>query len=277
MTYKIVTDSSSNLHEFSDIDYSCVPLTINTDEREFVDSKDLDVKEMVDYLSTYKGKSGSACPSVAAYLDSFGDADRVFVITITGTLSGSCNAARLAKEDYESDHPDRKVFVIDSLSAGAELKLLVEKLKELIDTGMLFEQICTAIMEYKEKTGLVFCLENLNNLANNGRVNPTVAKIAGMIGIRVCGTASPQGELDPSDKCRGEKKALLGILNLMKKHGYAGGKVIIDHCFNEAFANTVKEAILKTYPDANIRFGNTYGLCSFYAEKGGLMIGFEKK
>lgn len=277
MTYKIVTDSSSNLHEFSGIDYACVPLTINTDKREFVDTKDLDVKEMVDYLSTYKGKSGSACPSVAAYLDSFGDADRIFVITITGTLSGSYNAARLAKADYETDYPDRKVFVIDSLSAGAELKLLVEKLKELIDSNMSFEQICTTIMEYKEKTGLVFCLENLNNLANNGRVNPAVAKIAGMIGIRVCGIASSKGELDPSDKCRGEKKALSGIIGLLTKHGYAGGKVIIDHCFNDAFANTVKEAILKTYPNANIRFGKTYGLCSFYAEKGGLMIGFEKK
>ena len=277
MTYKIITDSSSNLHEFSGIDYACVPLTINTDEREFVDSKDLDVKEMVDYLSTYKGKSGSACPSVAAYLDSFGDADRVFVITITGTLSGSCNAARLAKEDYEADYPDRKVFVIDSLSAGPELKLIAEKLKELIDSGMDFDEICTSIMAYKEKTGLVFCLENLTNLANNGRINPAVAKIAGMIGIRICGTASPQGELDPSDKCRGEKKATAGILGLFAKHGYAGGKVIIDHCYNETYANTVKEAILKNYPEADIRFGKTYGLCSFYAEKGGLMIGFEKK
>lgn len=276
MTYKIVTDSSSNLHTFSGIDYACVPLTINTDEREFVDSKDLDVKKMVDYLDTYKGKSGSACPSVADYLDSFGDADRVFVIAITGTLSGSCNAARLAKEDYEAEYPDRKVFVIDSLSAGPELKLLVEKLKEMIDAEMDFDEICTSILSYKEKTGLIFCLENLTNLANNGRINPAVAKIAGMIGIRICGTASPQGDLDPSDKCRGEKKTISGILGLLRKHGYAGGKLIIDHCFNETFANTVKEAILKTYPTANIRFGNTYGLCSFYAEKGGLMIGFEK-
>ncbi|MBQ5858081.1 MAG: fatty acid-binding protein DegV, partial [Peptococcaceae bacterium] len=57
--------------------------------------------------------------------------------------------------------------------------------------------------------------------------------------------------------------------------GYAGGKVLIHNCQNEAAANSLKEQLLAMYPGANIRIGKTRGLCSFYAEKGGLMVGFE--
>lgn len=62
----------------------------------------------------------------------------------------------------------------------------------------------------------------------------------------------------------------------MKAKGYAGGKVIIDHCFNLTAAETLKSALLSEFQDANIRIFETKGLCSFYAEKGGLMIGFER-
>ena len=97
------------------------------------------------------------------WLDAFGDEERVFCITITSNLSGSYNSAMVAKETYESEHPDKKVFVIDSLSAGPELKLIKEKLEELIAEGKSFEDICSEIMEYKKKTYLVFFLKSLNN------------------------------------------------------------------------------------------------------------------
>ena len=126
MNYKIVSDSGSNLRKIeSSVAFASVPLKINTDEREFVDDSFLEVGEMISYLNGYAGKSGTACPGVAAWLDAFGDADAVFCLTITSTLSGSCNAARLAKEDYEAMHPDRHVFVIDTLSAGPEMKILI--------------------------------------------------------------------------------------------------------------------------------------------------------
>lgn len=202
MNYKIVSDSGANLCEAdSDAAFSCVPLKINTDEREFVDNSDLEVQEMVSYLSGYKGKSGTACPGISEWLDAFGDADSVFCFTITSTLSGSCNAARLAKEDYEAMYPDRHVYVVDSLSAGPEMKILIEKLQELIGQGKEYETICRELAEYQQHTGLMFSLESLRNLANNGRVSPVVAKVAGVLGIRVVGRASVRGDLDPMDKC----------------------------------------------------------------------------
>jgi len=277
MNFKIVSDSGSNLRKMnSNVNYATVPLTILAGEREFVDDENLDVKEMVSYLQQYKGKSGTACPSVADWTNAFGDAENVFCVTITSGLSGSCNAARLAKGDYEAEHPGRHVCIIDSLSAGAEMNMIVEKLVEFIEQGKSFETICEEIKDYQAHTGLMFSLESLKNLANNGRVNPMVARIAGTLGICVVGKASDQGTLEQMSKCRGEKKALQTIYKYMKELGYVGGKVDIDHCNNQKAAEQLKSMIVQEYPEAKVLIGCTYGLCSFYAEEGGLMIGFEK-
>ena len=63
----------------------------------------------------------------------------------------------------------------------------------------------------------------------------------------------------------------------MKDYGYEGGKVILDHCLNPKIAEKMKAEIQKEFPQAEVRIGETTGLCSFYAEKGGLMLGFETK
>ncbi len=278
MQYKIVADSSADLRSLtSQIPFSMVPLKIIAGGEEFVDDETLDVGQMVAFLSEYKGRSGSACPSVSDYLDAFGEAERIFCFTITSNLSGSFNAARLAKEDYEAAHPDRKVYVVDSLSAGAEIKLLAEKAEELILTGMEYEEICSALAAYGQRTGLMFSLESLRNLANNGRVSPMVAKIAGVLGIRAVGRASMEGTLELLDKCRGEKKALQKLLERMIEQGYVGGRVLIDHCQNLPAAEALREMILQGYPNGDVVIGETYGLCSFYAELGGLLVGYEKE
>lgn len=277
MKYKIVSDSSANVREIeSSVEFASVPLTIIAGEREFKDDSVLDVQDMVNYLNDYKGKSGTACPSVADWLEAFGDAECIFCVTITSALSGSYNAARLAKEDYEAMYPERHVYIVDSLSAGPEIRILIEKLQELIEQGKDFEVISKEISEYKKHTGLMFSLESLKNLANNGRVSPVVAKVAGVLGIRVVGRASDKGELESLDKCRGEKKALHKVIARMKEMGYAKGKVRIDHCNNFSAAEQLKKLILEKHPSVDIKIGQTYGLCSFYAEAGGLIVGFEK-
>ena len=274
MKMRIVADSSASMLTSADHSFISVPLTLRSDEREFVDNETLDVKEMCDYLASYKGKTGSACPSSQDWVDAFGDAEEVYAVAITSNLSGSFNSLRIAKEQYEEENPGRKVCIIDSLSAGSELKLIVEKIQELKAEGKTFEEVCEAIVEYQKHTHMVFCLKSLRNLANNGRVNPAVAAIAGVLNIHVVGMAI-NGYLEQREKARGAKKALVAIEEQFKGIGYNGGKVIIDHCFNEKDANAVRDMILASYPNAEVRIEETRGLCSFYAEVGGLMIGVE--
>ena len=275
-TVKIVADSSANLMELKTVAFDAAPLKIITAQREFVDDRNLDLDEMIGFFKSYKGRSQSSCPNPEDWLTTFGDAEDVFCVAITSGLSGSYNTACIAKEMYEAEHPGRRVFVIDSLSAGPELTLIVEKLEEMISEGKSYEEICTYIPEYQKKTGLLFMLESLNNFAANGRVSPAVAKIAGVLGIRIVGKASDVGTLEPTDKCRGEAKSLSAMLRHLKESGLKTGKVILAHCLNESAANTLKNMIEKDLPGVAVKIGINLGLCSFYAEKGGLLVGFEK-
>ena len=273
---KIVADSSANLMAMNTVAFDAAPLKIITAEREFVDNSQLDLEAMLDYFSRYKEKSQTSCPNHDDWLQAFGDGEDVFCVTITSGLSGSYNAACIAKDIYEADHPGRRVYVIDSLSAGPELTLIAEKLEQLIGEGKSFDEICAVMPAYTQKTGLLFMLESLNNFAANGRVSPAVAKIAGVLGIRIVGKASDAGTLEPTDKCRGEAKSLSTILHHLKENGLKKGKVQLAHCCNEAAAEKLKKMIEAELPEATVTIGKNLGLCSYYAERGGLLVGYEK-
>lgn len=274
MNFKIVSDSSSNVFELDSIPYISVPLKINASEKEYIDNADLDLRGMVDDLKAYKGKSGSSCPNVQEWLDAYQGADCIFGVTISRHLSGSYNAAVQAGDVYMEEHPGAKVFIFDSMSAGPELALIIEKLKVLIKEGLDFEAIRDAVIEYHNRLHTLFCLQSMTNLARNGRVNPAVAKIASALNIRVIGDANC-GQLAPTTKPRGDKKALQVLVDLILKKGLTDGTIRIAHCFNPALAEELKTAVLAKRPDCNVIIEHTTALCSYYAEVGGLIIAWE--
>ena len=273
---KIVVDSSADMTELSGVPFEVAPLKIVTAQQEYVDDAALDVCGMVNDLQGYKGRSSTSCPNPEDWLRAFGDAEWVFCVTITATLSGSYNAATVAKAQYEEAHPERRVFVFNSLTAGPEIALMIDKLRELILADKEFDEISEGVTAYAQSTGLLFMLESMKNLANNGRVSPLVAKMAGILGIRAVGKASDKGDLQPLNKCRGERKALEAITGHAKALGFRGGRMRIAHCFNEGAATTLRDLILKEFPKAQVLLYPCRGLCSFYAERGGLLVGFEK-
>lgn len=274
MSYKIVVDSSADLKELAGIDFASAPLKIITDVQEYVDDENLDTAKMLADLKAYKGRSRSSCPNSEEWLCAFGEAEKIFCITITSGLSGSYNAAGKAAKDYMAAHPDRRVHVIDSLSVGPESALLAEKLTELIAAGEDFDSIVEKITDYNTHTRLIFALESMHNLANNGRVNPVVAKFAGLLGIRAVGRASDVGTLEMTGKSRGAQNMVADIVKNMFSEGFRGGKVRIHHAENEPVANLLKEKILAAVPDATVTVSKAGGLCCFYAEAGGVLVGF---
>ncbi len=273
---RIVADSAADLLALPDIPFVSVPLKIITDQKEYVDNDRLSVEKMVNELKVYKGRSSTSCPNTEDWLTAFGEAKEIYCVTITGTLSGSYNAALTAKKLYEEAHPDRRVFVFNSLSAAAEIRLIIEKIEEMLTAAQDFDTISAAVSAYKQNTGLVFMLASMRNFANNGRVSPAVAKFAGLMGIRVVGRASDKGDLEPLDKCKGQTKALSAMLSRMVEQGYNGGRVMIAHCFNPEGGTAMKQLIKARFPQARIMVYPCRGLCSFYAEEGGMLVGFEK-
>lgn len=275
MSIQIVADSSANLGKAEIPNFASVPLKILAGGKEYVDDKDLNVSAMVRELHDYTGRSSSACPSPGEWLAAFGDAEQVFGVALTSAISGAYSAAHIAAEDYMAQYPGRRVFILDSLSTGPELELIVEKYQELTASELSFNAVCDAIREYSAHTHLIFSLASLLNFARNGRVNPAMAKIAGLFGIRVVGRASKSGELEPLYKPRGEAASLQTLMKCLTAEGFTGGKVRIRHSDNAEAAEILARKIRADYPGCDIRVGENFGLCSYYAEQGGVLVGFE--
>ena len=273
MKFRIVCDSSCNILTL-DENYATVPMKVTAD-REYVDDAALDLAGMVEGLRSHKGKSGSACPNVGEWLEAFGDARYVCGITITKHLSGSYNAAQQAAQIYMENHPDREVYIFDSLSTGPEMMMMVDKIRESEAAGDDFETMKQKVLDYHNHNHTLFCLESMMNLARNGRVPMAVAKLAGLLGVRVVGTAE-KGEITPVHKPRGARKATRTMVDMMKERGFVDGNLFrVAHCFGVEAAYALRDAVLEEFPNARFRLESTGALCSFYAEMGGLIVGFE--
>lgn len=275
MKRKIVADSSCDMWELNGVDFAVAPMTISTDNKHYVDNQKLDVRLMSEDLAKYKGISHTACPSVGSWLDCYEGYDEVFVVTLTGSMSGTYNSAMTAKGIYEEENENVKVHVFDSLSTGPEMRLLIEKLKEMIEEDLPFEEIVEKGQDYLNHTKLFFALKSLHNFAMNGRVSKAVASAIGVLNISIFATASEEGTIQQISKCRGEKKVVKSMIEHLENAGYHGGKVRISHADNLKLAHNVRDKILELYPHADIIVYPMGGLCTYYAEIGGLLVGCE--
>ena len=61
----------------------------------------------------------------------------------------------------------------------------------------------------------------------------------------------------------------------MVGNGFCGGKVKIHHCENIEAAEKLAQKIKEKFQESKIKINETRALCSFYAESGGLIVGYE--
>ena len=275
MMTKIVADSSADLLTLGDLPFASVPLTIHAGDRVFVDDEHCDIDGMIAFLRTYKGKTTTSCPNTECWLKAFGDADTVYCVTISSAMSGTYNAAMLAAKEYMELHPERRVHVFDSLSAGPGCTQMVEKVADCVRKGLSFEDTVAAVTAFRDRANLIFSLASVHNFVANGRVSAAVGAIVGILGIRVIGKAGVKGELVIASKSRGDHKAMQNMLSAMMKQGWNGSKVYIHHCMNQSAAEELKAALLEKFPNAEIEIGVLRGLCSYYAEVGGVLVEYE--
>ncbi|HLR89184.1 MAG TPA: DegV family protein, partial [Atopostipes sp.] len=127
-----------------------------------------------------------------------------------------------------------------------------------------------------EKTYVGYMLKSIENLVKNGRVNKVVGSLVGLLNIHVIGIRSEEGTIEMSNRARGEKRALNTFINDIIEAGFSGKVMEIGHVNNETLAKKFSEKILEKFPQTDIRIRPTSGLCSFYAERGGLIVGYER-
>ncbi|MGO5580036.1 DegV family protein [Streptococcus milleri] len=279
MTWKIVADSGCDYRTIENIAvdtlFENVPLSIQVNDEIFIDNVQLNIDDMMKKMYATSSASKSACPSPDDYMKAFDGASNIFVVTITGTLSGSHNSAQVAKKLYLEEHSDVNIHIIDTLSAGGENDLIIKKLNFLIGQGLSYEEVVTEITAYQTKTKLLFVLAKVDNLVKNGRLSKLVGAVVGLLNIRMVGEASQDGKLELLQKARGAKKSLIAAFDELIKAGYAGGQIIIAHRNNLKFCQQFSEMVREKFPQAVIEVIPTSGLCSFYAEENGLLIGYE--
>jgi len=152
MNWGIVTDSSCDyvvdvvLPE--NIKISKVPFIINIDDKEYIDNDELDIDKMVDEMEVSEKACHTACPSPETWLAEFEKNDFTIAITISANLSGSYNSAMLAKQMIEEKYPEKKVYVLNSKSAGAVLEIWEKSKVKILST----KGLCSF---YAERKGMI--------------------------------------------------------------------------------------------------------------------------
>lgn len=273
---KLIIDSSSNMKSDPDHNVEVVPLTISFGGKDYIDDQNLNIREFLNDMNQNQVAGKTTCPSIQAWLNALEGTEKAIIITMTSGMSGTFSSALQAKTMYEEKHPTSQIIVVDSRSAGPELTIVLHGIEKMIQGDIRFVDLEEVIAKFRMRTHLLFILQSLHNLSLNGRVSPVAAKVAGLLKINLIGTASKEGKLGPLTKARGMKKAMRELLKYMKDDNYHGGEVIIDHCENEKDAEIIKDKILAEYLDAQVTIRPMRGLCSFYAEEGGIMVGFHE-
>lgn len=278
MNWNIVADSSIDLFRLETpqegITFHTVPFVISVGDRDYVDDDQLDLSKLISAMRACKVASRTACPPISAWYEYFKQEGPVIAITITSKLSGSYNSALAAREMVLEEEPDKQIEILDSLSTGPEMVLILRKVCELIGAGKTFSEVVKETQHFMKLSRCSFALSSFDNLVKNGRMNRVIGFIANHLSLIGIGIASEKGTIEIKGIARGRRKAIEIIINDMKQRGNQIKNVVIDHCQNLEFANQVKEAIRNVWNEASVTILSTRGLCSYYAEYGGLIIGF---
>ena len=276
MKYQIIADSSSDLpKDYLDgtgIGFYIAPLTIHIGDKEFVDVDTTDPNDMLKAFKEYSGKTSTSCPAPESYADKFDNADYTFIMTISSQLSGSYNAACVAA----SCNKDKKVHVIDSRKTSGAMQLLTDKLVELINQGLSFDDIVYEIEEYNNSLQLYFILQSFDNLVRNGRMGKFAGIVAKYIHIKAVCSASKEGNIVVGEKALGSMSAYKKLVADMHKTvvDAENKKCIITHCNNEKDALLIKTMISNEFNFKEIIVKPMHCLTSYYAMEKGLIINF---
>ena len=142
------------------------PMCLHVGGQDYLDTPELDIPALLSKLAHHR--SSSACPSPAAYAEAFEQGEETVCVTISSQLSGSYNAAMAARDLVLAEHPEKKIFVLDSRATSGAMILLLRKAAELAEQGLPFEDLCAELQVCQKNTRLCFTLEHFDNLVNNG-------------------------------------------------------------------------------------------------------------
>ncbi len=248
------------------------------DEREYVDDGTVDIPAFIADMAASKKHIRSACPSPNEFAAFMEKEDESFVVTLSGKLSGSYNAAVLAKSMVLEHYPKKKIHVVDSKSASAGEVLLAMLIGEKIEAGCTFEEIKEAVEARVATMETMFVLEDLGNLIRNGRINKVAGLLASVLSLRPVMQAN-DGEIEAYQKVRGMQRALHVMSEAVSQRlgdiPERSARLVMAFCNCPERAVKFKQDLLDSCKQLReVIVVPTMALSTMYANDGGIIIAF---
>lgn len=276
MSYLILCDSCTDFtgEMEQDTHFLRIPLTLHVGEDDIIDDETFDQKAFLKKVAEYPECPKSSCPGPEKYMEYFGQADDIYIVTLSSHLSGSYNSAELAKSMYLDEHASKNIHVFNSKSASAGQSLIALEIAKRAESGMPFEQVVTEISAFIDSMGTKFVLETLDMLRKNGRLSNITALLVNALNIKLVMTSDGNGQIDKCSQARGMKKAIAHMADAIKEDAVdpANRTLFISHCNNSERAELVKNTILERLPFKEVIIAETGGVSSLYAADGGIVV-----
>ncbi|MBQ0001264.1 MAG: DegV family protein [Clostridiales bacterium] len=226
-------DMSKEYFNKRDIHYICFHYQLDG-----VDYRD-DLGESMDILDFYKKmQNGADTKTSQINADEFVDYFEPFLkdgkdilhLTLSSGISGVLNSAMIAKSMLEEQYPERKILIVDSLSASSGYGLLMDKLADLRDEGKSVDEVCAFAEENRGKLNHWFFSTDLTFFVKGGRISKTAGLFGGMLNICPLLEVNAEGKLIPRQKVRTKKKVYGEVIKKMEELA-EGGADYADKCF----------------------------------------------
>ena len=219
MAVKLVIESSSDIddEQAKKLGITMLPIPITFGEEEFMDGVNITQEQFYEKLVKSSDLPKTSMINAYRFEEVFEEhvknGDEVVTIVLSSRLSGTCNAAKTAAENFKD-----KVFVVDSLSATAGIKLLVEYALYLISEDKTAKEIFDILEEKKNKLQIRAMVDTLKYLKKGGRISPLVAFAGELMGIKPM-VSVVDGKVEVIGKVIGLKKAINYINTEIEKVG----------------------------------------------------------
>lgn len=254
--YVITTDNNSDLPEeyLKEHGIGCTYLSYSMDGKNYTHGNFLPDHDF------YEAMRGGSLPTTAQsnpessrkMMEPFlKEGKDILHIAFSSALSGTCNSARIAAQELMEDYPDRKVMVIDSLSASLGQGLLVYFAQKKKEAGEDMDTVAKWVEENALHVVHMFTVDDLFHLCRGGRLSKTAAVVGSVLNIKPVLHVNNEGKLIPLNKVRGRKKAIMELVKAMdekvKDCKLASDIVFISHGDCEEDAKFLAEKVEERY------------------------------
>lgn len=277
MTYRLICDSCTDLPQelTADPRVKKIPLSIQVGAETVVDDESLRQGELLQKMRAWPDAPKTACPSPSMYLDCFLPEGDSYVITLSGQLSGSYNAAMQARAIYQEEGGRGNVHVFNSRSASVGQAQIALMVRELASRGLPFAQIVEQTEAYISRMRTLFVLENLDNLRKNGRLTRMQALVTGALRVKLLCGATREGEIEKLGQGLSIRQTLARMVSRMADdEGHAGRRLMLAHCNCQERAEYVRDLIRKKCRFGEILIVSTGGISTVYAGDGGIIAAY---